>query len=95
MSDLASRITNPNEPVADAVKDSANDSAKDSDAQVDGASAAIGGSSLDEPEGDVEVTISGGDNDAPIYSAATWEDLGLYVLLECIKNTTKLTITLL
>lgn len=75
MSDLASRITNPNEPAADAVKDAP----AESNAQVDGASAAIGGSSLDEPEGDVEVTISGGDNDAPIYSAATWEDLGLYV----------------
>ncbi|KAG6008981.1 RNA helicase required for poly(A+) mRNA export [Claviceps maximensis] len=48
-----------------------------SDAQADGASAAIGGSALTEADGDVEVVINGGDNDAPIYSAATWEDLGL------------------
>lgn len=75
MSDLASRITKPDEPAADAPKDDA----AASNAQVDGASAALGGSALYEADGDVEVTISGADNDAPIYSAATWDDLGLYV----------------
>ncbi|KAG5951590.1 RNA helicase required for poly(A+) mRNA export [Claviceps sorghi] len=92
MSDLASRITAPKEPAAesgDAVASvaaaavaAAAESTKDdttalSDAQADGASAAIGGSALTEADGDVEVVINGGDNDAPIYSAATWEDLGL------------------
>ncbi|GAO14323.1 uncharacterized protein UV8b_07484 [Ustilaginoidea virens] len=73
MSDLASRISKPEESAADEGKEAG----AASSAQVDGASAAIGGSSLTEADGDVEVTISGGDNDAPIYSAATWEDLGL------------------
>ncbi|TWU72386.1 RNA helicase required for poly(A+) mRNA export [Metarhizium rileyi] len=73
MSDLASRITDPTETAADVPKDEA----AASNAQVDGASAAIGGSALHEADGDVEVTISGGDNDTPIYSAVTWEDLGL------------------
>jgi hypothetical protein len=75
MSDLASRITNPNEPA----KDSSKDAEEAANAQVDSAAPAIGGSALHEADGDVEVTISGGDNDAPIYSASTWEDLGLYV----------------
>ncbi|KFG81256.1 putative ATP dependent RNA helicase (Dbp5) [Metarhizium anisopliae] len=78
MSDLASRITKPDEPAVDAPKDDApKDDAAASNAQVDGASAALGGSALYEADGDVEVTISGADNDAPIYSAATWDDLGL------------------
>lgn len=75
MADLASRITDPNESTTDTAKDAS----AASNAQVDGASAAIGGSALHEADGDVEVTISGGDNEAPIYSASTWDDLGLYV----------------
>lgn len=78
MSDLASRITKPEEAASDAAKDTTKDTPAVADAQVDGASANIGGSALHEADGDVEVTISG-DNDAPIYSAATWDDLGLYV----------------
>ncbi|OAQ61806.1 ATP-dependent RNA helicase DBP5 [Pochonia chlamydosporia 170] len=73
MADLASRITDPNESTTDTAKDAS----AASNAQVDGASAAIGGSALHEADGDVEVTISGGDNEAPIYSASTWDDLGL------------------
>ena len=84
MADLASRITKPTDGAADAPKgettpaEAPKDATPVADAQVDGASAAIGGSSLAEADGDVEVTISG-DNDTPIYSAATWDDLGLYV----------------
>lgn len=75
MSDLASRITDPSEPAAELSKD---DDVAASNAQVDGASAAIGGSALTEVDGDVEVTISGGDNNHQIYSDAKWIDLGLY-----------------
>lgn len=46
------------------------------DAQVDGASASIGGSELTEVDG--EVILNDGDNSAPIYSAARWDELGLY-----------------
>lgn len=74
MSDLASRITDPSEPAAELSKD---DDVAASNAQVDGASAAIGGSALTEVDGDVEVTISGGDNNHQIYSDAKWIDLGL------------------
>ncbi|KAG5927412.1 RNA helicase required for poly(A+) mRNA export [Claviceps africana] len=73
---VASTAATPAEKAA-AAESTKDDTTARPDAQADGASAAIGGSALTEADGDVEVVINGGDNDAPIYSAATWEDLGL------------------
>lgn len=106
MSDLASRITDPNKgateapaaPAADApvdapvaapeaALDAASDEApKDVPAtdtdQVDGTVENLGGSGLEEPEWDVEVSLSDLQNmeATPFHSATTWQDLGLYAL---------------
>lgn len=99
MSDLASRITNPEagagekpaanpssepaaeaetKPVADGSSATAPEAAGD---QVDGTVESLGGSGLHEPEWDVEVSLSDLQANAatPFHSAATWQDLGLYV----------------
>lgn len=49
------------------------------DAQVDGANEEIGGSSLQEPEYDVQVKLSDiqADPNNPLYSVKSFEDLGL------------------
>ncbi|QPH11624.1 RNA helicase required for poly(A+) mRNA export [Epichloe festucae Fl1] len=71
MSDLASRITDPSESAAELSKD---DDAAAPHAQVDGASAAIGGLALTEADGDVEVPIK---DHHQIYSVVNWTELGL------------------
>lgn len=74
MSDLASRITDPN---AEAEKPAEENTV--ADAQVDGTVEDLGGSGLQEPEWDVEVSLSDLQNNeaTPFYSATKWEDLGL------------------
>lgn len=85
MADLASRITNPNEPAADAPAEAAPAAAAatttDEAGQTDGTVEQLGGSGLQEPEWDVEVSLSElQDNEAtPFHSATTWQDLGLFV----------------
>ncbi|KAJ6440329.1 ATP-dependent RNA helicase DBP5 [Purpureocillium lavendulum] len=88
MSDLASRITDPKEaasdappaapPAAESTEAPAADSAV-ADAQADGTVEALGGSGLQEPEWDVEVSLSELQNNeaTPFHSATTWQDLGL------------------
>ncbi|KAJ6781780.1 hypothetical protein PWT90_08503 [Aphanocladium album] len=75
MADLASRITKPDDKAADA----APAEAPATDAQVDGTPEALGGSGLQEPEWDVEVSLSDLQNNeaTPFHSATNWEDLGL------------------
>lgn len=77
MADLASRITKPDDKPADAAPAAAD--APASDAQVDGTPEALGGSGLQEPEWDVEVSLSDLQNNeaTPFHSATNWEDLGL------------------
>ncbi|OAA58239.1 DNA/RNA helicase, DEAD/DEAH box type [Cordyceps fumosorosea ARSEF 2679] len=82
MADLASRITKPDNKPADAAPASGADATaptSTADAQVDGAPEALGGSGLQEPEWDVEVSLSDLQNNeaTPFHSATTWEDLGL------------------
>lgn len=92
MSDLASRITDPKEAAADPPADTAAapapaaeetaaaaDSSTVPDAQVDGNVEALGGSGLQEPEFDVEVSLSDLQNNeaTPFHSATTWQDLNL------------------
>ncbi len=74
MADLASRITKPDDKPADAAP-----AADAPDAQVDGTPEALGGSGLQEPEWDVEVSLSDLQNNeaTPFHSATNWEDLGL------------------
>lgn len=83
MADLASRITNPNEAAADAPAEAAPAAtpAADEAGQTDGTVEQLGGSGLQEPEWDVEVSLSElQDNEAtPFHSATTWQDLGLFV----------------
>lgn len=93
MSDLASRITDPKEAAADppaadsstapapAAEETAAaaDSSTVPDAQVDGNVEQLGGSGLQEPEFDVEVSLSDLQNNeaTPFHSATTWQDLNL------------------
>ncbi len=84
MSDLASRITKPDEkPAADAAPAAApaGDAAAEpaATAQVDGEATEAGGPGLQEPEWDVEVSLSDLQNNqaTPFHSATTWQDLGL------------------
>ncbi|KAM3456761.1 hypothetical protein NHJ6243_008040 [Beauveria neobassiana] len=81
MADLASRITKPDDKPADAAPASgtATDATPTPDAQVDGAPEALGGSGLQEPEWDVEVSLSDLQNNeaTPFHSATNWDDLGL------------------
>lgn len=51
------------------------------DAQLDGTVEGLGGSGLQEPEWDVEVSLSELQNNeaTPFHSATTWQELGLYV----------------
>lgn len=78
MADLASRITKPDDKPADAAPAAAAD-APAAEAQVDGAPQELGGSGLQEPEWDVEVSLSDLQNNeaTPFHSATNWEDLGL------------------
>lgn len=77
MADLASRITKPDDKPADAAP--AADAPAADAAQTDGAPEALGGSGLQEPEWDVEVSLSDLQNNeaTPFHSATNWEDLGL------------------
>ncbi|KAI5467125.1 P-loop containing nucleoside triphosphate hydrolase protein [Mariannaea sp. PMI_226] len=86
MSDLASRITKPNEAASDAPTDAPAETVTATapaetaaSAQVDGAPEQLGGSGLHEPEWDVEVSLSDLQNNeaTPFHSATTWEQLGL------------------
>ncbi len=85
MADLASRITKPDDKPADKPADATPAAgteaaaATTADAQADGAPEALGGSGLQEPEWDVEVSLSDLQNNeaTPFHSATTWQDLGL------------------
>lgn len=74
MSDLASRITKPDGSAPDA------DAPAVAEGQVDGTTQELGGSGLEEPDYEVEVSLSAlQENEAtPFHSAASWEDVGLY-----------------
>jgi ATP-dependent RNA helicase DDX19/DBP5 len=63
----------------DAPKDSKDPKTDLSDAQVDGASVPLGGSTLHEPQYDVEVKLSDiqGDSSSPLYSISSFEELGM------------------
>lgn len=83
MADLASRITKPEEgatetPAENAPAESA-PAASGELGQVDGNVEDLGGSGLQEPEWDVEVSLSELQNNeaTPFHSATTWQDLGL------------------
>lgn len=84
MSDLASRITDPKEgngPKEDTTEPAPAPAADSTvaDAQLDGTVEALGGSRLQDPEWDVEVSLSELQNNeaTPFHSATTWQDLGL------------------
>ena len=86
MADLASRITKPDGEAVDAQPDStqtdttsAAPDAAVSEAQKDGTTEDLGGSGLQEPDYEVEVSLSAlQDNEAtPFHSATSWQDLGL------------------
>lgn len=89
MADLASRITKPDgEPVdsqpavqVDAPTEAPADAAApaSTEGQTDGNVEQLGGSGLQEPDYEVEVSLSAlQDNEAtPFHSAATWGDIGL------------------
>lgn len=82
MSDLASRITKPDEAVKVESQPEAEAPAADAsvaEAQNDGAIEELGGSGLQEPEWDVEVSLSDLQNNeaTPFHSATQWEDMGL------------------
>lgn len=86
MADLASRITKPADDAAPASEtpaatDTAAAETHVGDAQNDGAVESLGGSGLQEPGYEVEITLSDlQQNEAtPFHSATTWEDIGLYV----------------
>lgn len=76
MADLASRITKPDEGGDDAPAEPAPPAEP---AQVDGTVEELGGSGLQEPEWDVEVSLSDlqANEATPFHSATTWQDLGL------------------
>ncbi|KAL6904921.1 DEAD domain-containing protein [Trichoderma evansii] len=89
MSDLASRITKPDEPAkttdwAESVEADENKAQLEADAgaaeaQVDGAVEELGGSGLQEPDWDVEVSLSDlqANEATPFHSATQWQDMGL------------------
>lgn len=91
MSDLASRITKPDEAAkkvdwADSVEADENNQKAEAEAagaaaeaQVDGAVEELGGSGLQEPEWDVEVSLSElqANEATPFHSATQWQDMGL------------------
>jgi ATP-dependent RNA helicase DDX19/DBP5 len=81
MSDLASRITKPDEAVEVQVhvEPPPEADAAALEGQVDGAVEELGGSGLQEPDWDVEVSLSDLQNNeaTPFHSAAQWEDMGL------------------
>jgi ATP-dependent RNA helicase DDX19/DBP5 len=91
MSDLASRITKPDEAAkttdwAESVEaDESNQQAEAAaaagaaEAQADGAVEELGGSGLQEPEWDVEVSLSDlqANEATPFHSATQWQDMGL------------------
>ncbi|KFH45238.1 ATP-dependent RNA helicase-like protein [Hapsidospora chrysogenum ATCC 11550] len=86
MADLASRITKPDGEPVDAQPDSTQTDttgvaldATVSEAQKDGTTEDLGGSGLQEPDYEVEVSLSAlQDNEAtPFHSATSWQDLGL------------------
>ncbi|CAH0014746.1 unnamed protein product [Clonostachys rhizophaga] len=84
MADLASRITKPADdaapaPETPAAADTAAAETPVGDAQNDGAVESLGGSGLQEPGYEVEITLSDlQQNEAtPFHSATTWEDIGL------------------
>lgn len=81
MSDLASRITDPKEAATEAPAETPVEATSAEPAQVDSAIEELGGSGLQEPEWDVEVSLSDLQNNeaTPFHSATTWQDLGLYV----------------
>ncbi|RDA85807.1 hypothetical protein CP532_5774 [Ophiocordyceps camponoti-leonardi (nom. inval.)] len=62
-----------------AATDAATDAAGVENAQVDGTLEGLGGSGLQEPEFEVEISLSELQKDAntPFYSATTWQELGL------------------
>ena len=70
MSSLGDRITAPPAETTDESIDWA------ADTQVDGATEYAGGSTMAEPEFDVEVKLI--DANSPLYSIKTFEELGLY-----------------
>lgn len=76
MSDLASRITKPEDKAEDKPAD-APAAAPSEDAPVQGETATETG--LQEPEWDVEVSLSDLQNNeaTPFHSATSWQDLGL------------------
>ena len=63
----------------EAPKDSKDQKTDLADAQVDGASVPLGGSTLHEPQYDVEVKLSDiqGDSSSPLYSISSFEELGM------------------
>ncbi|KAK5992382.1 ATP-dependent RNA helicase DBP5 [Cladobotryum mycophilum] len=77
MADLASRITKPDEAASDEKPTVTEPPA--TEGQVDGAVEELGGSGLQEPEWDVEVSLSDLQNNqaTPFHSATTWQDIGL------------------
>ncbi|EHK39690.1 uncharacterized protein TrAtP1_006798 [Trichoderma atroviride] len=91
MSDLASRITKPDEAPkkvdwAESVEADENKQQAEAEAaagaaetQVDGAVEELGGSGLHEPEWDVEVSLSElqANEATPFHSATQWQDMGL------------------
>lgn len=79
MSDLASRITNPNSESP--APEAPDETSAFADAQVDGNVEPLNGSGLAEPDYEVEISLSDlqANEATPFHSAATWEDAGLYV----------------
>lgn len=79
MSDLASRITKPDEAAPAEKQPEVEAEAPVAEAQNDGAIEELGGSGLQEPEWDVEVSLSDLQNNeaTPFHSATRWEDMGL------------------
>lgn len=83
MSDLASRITKPDEPAkkvdwAESVEADENKQQEEAEAAA-GAVEELGGSGLHEPEWDVEVSLSElqANEATPFHSATQWQDMGL------------------
>jgi ATP-dependent RNA helicase DDX19/DBP5 len=86
---LADRITEPAASSASpsaaatttpsAAKESKEPKSDVAEAQVDGAAAPMGGSTLHEPQYDVEVKLSDiqGDSSSPLYSISSFEELGM------------------
>lgn len=81
MADLASRITKPDgeAPAAEPDAAVAADPSSVADAQTDSTVEQLGGSGLQEPDYEVEVSLSDlqANQATPFHSATKWEDLGL------------------